>query len=181
MNNFNNSTVRLVSIKLFKQMFFRKIGILLFTFTLLVPKANGQDKVLKGDDREHMIRDVLATWPKQFHAIEINSMKRLDDNLVQMNYISEGSEWEAILQTTGVDPILVETANVLPPERWPEIIVDAWKNQAEKDRYITRVLRVSTPYGEQGFRVESLPATLLDGKLKRHYFDPFGMPKHPFF
>lgn len=159
----------------------RFLGILFFTFALLVSVANGQSELLEGDEREHMIRDVLAQWPNQFQAIEITSVQRLDEHLVRMNYQSEGSEREAVLQTTGTNPILVETAIVLPPERWPAHIVDSWNTQADNDRTISRILRVSTPYGKQGFRVESLLATSVDRHPKSQYFDPFGMTEQPFF
>ncbi|MCF8238348.1 MAG: hypothetical protein K9I85_09360 [Saprospiraceae bacterium] len=153
----------------------------LFCFALFIPVVSGQTTVLVGDEREVMIRDVLAVYPDEFQSIEITTVKRLDDQLVELDYLSEGSEWEVILQTNDVDPVLVETAREISPDRWPDLIVDAWKKQTSDTRKIARIMHVSTPYGKQGYRVDSFPDSLEKGQIKSQYFDLYGQPTKPLY
>lgn len=152
----------------------------LLCFTIFIPVVSGQMKVLIGDEREYMIRDVLASYPDEFKSIEITTVKRLDDHYIQLDYLSEGGQWEVILQTNDPDPVLVETAQEISSDRWPDLIVDAWKKQTSNPRKIARIMNVSTPYGKQGYRVDSFPDSLEKGQIKSQYFDLYGLPIKPF-
>lgn len=162
-------------------MIFRLSVILLFTAILLAPPAVAQETVVVGEERDQMIRDVFATWPNKFKAITISSMTRLDDKLVRIDYLSEGNQWETVIQFNDTDPILVETALVLPSDQWPDFIVAAWKRNAPESDHIARILKVSTPYGKHGYRVESLPDPLKNGSINSLYFDSTGRLEEPFF
>lgn len=162
-------------------MIFRLSAILLFTAILLAPPSIAQETVVAGEERDQMIRDVFATWPNKFKAITISSMTRLDDQLVRVDYLSEGKQWESVIQFSDTDPILVETALVLPSDQWPDFIIEAWKrNTPESDR-IARILQVNTPYGQHGYRVESMSDPLNNGSINSLYFDPTGRLEKPFF
>lgn len=140
---------------------------------LMTSSAYGQMTVLLGDEREQMIRDVMAAYPKEFKSIDILSMKKLDDHYLAMSYTSGGSEWEAILQIDGIDPILVESGKVIPPVKWRELIVEAVRQRGYATSSIERMLQVSNPYGEQGFRVDIHNDEMNEDDVHL-YFDPFG-------
>ncbi len=154
---------------------------LLFFFTTLIPGVYGQTEVLIGDERDYLVREMIAAYPEQFQSIEITAVKRLDDHFIQLNYVSEGRAWEVILQNHDPDPLLVETAHELSPERWPALIVDAWKKRNSDDRIMSRILKISTPYGKQGYRVDSVSGSPEKRQVDRQYFDLYGQPMKPFY
>ncbi|MBK8557992.1 MAG: hypothetical protein IPL65_20610 [Lewinellaceae bacterium] len=162
-------------------MFSRFIIVSLFYSSLFLPVANAQVKVLDGEARVRTERDILAAYPNHFHAVDIISIKRLDRHYLRLNYKSDGKQWEAVLQTDDTDPVLVETAQVLPPEGWPGFIIAACKKSEFASWQIIKVLKVSSPYGDPGYRVDVCPDLDQKAQTRRLYFDPFGQPDKPIF
>ena len=180
LNNFANEYVKYLNINSLQSMFFRII-IIPFCFILLISSSTvGQTATLEGDERAQMIRDVMAAYPQEFRRIDIQSIYRLDEHYAVMTYQSAGTEWEAVLQVDGIDPILVETGQKLSKDEWPDMIVDAFRQGSHARSSIIAIFKVSTPYGEQGYRA-NLQTDESDPVVDRLYFDAFGRPLKPFF
>lgn len=152
-----------------------------FSFVLLIPMAIGQETVLSDEDREIMTRDVMAAYPDQFQTVKINSMTRIDENYLRMAYRSTSGHWEAVLQVDDTNLTLVETGQVIPQTEWPEIIVDAMKEKGYAPYQIEKILKVSSPYGEQGYRADVKSEKQDAAPLIRHYFDRLGQYEKPIF
>ncbi|MEZ5032590.1 MAG: hypothetical protein R2787_14460 [Saprospiraceae bacterium] len=158
-----------------------RIIITFLSFFLLISSSTlGQTVTLEGEERAQMIRDVMAAYPQEFRAIDIQSIYRLDEHYAVMTYQSTGTEWEAVLQADGIDPILVETGQKLSKDEWPDMIVDAIRQGSHARSSIIAMFKVSTPYGKQGYRA-NLQTRESDPVVDPLYFDAFGRPLKPFF
>ena len=152
-----------------------------FSFILFIPHSNGQEVVLSAEEREIMTRDVMAAYPDQFQTVKITTMTRLDEHYLRLEYVNLNSRWEAVLQIDETQPTLVETGQILLREDWPGFIIDALKSKGYNLQQIDKILKVSTPYGEQGYRADVQPEKQDSDTLIRHYFDRQGMFKKPIY
>lgn len=155
--------------------------VLFFSFGLLIPMAIGQETVLSEEEREMMSRDVMAAYPDQFQKVKINAMTRIDEHYLRMAYMTTSGHWEAVLQMDGTKPTLVEIGEVLSREEWPEVIIGALKSKDYTMKQIDKILKVSTPYGEQGYRADVKSEKQDSSPLSRHYFDRQGLFKKPIY
>lgn len=152
-----------------------------FSFILFIPHSNGQEVVLSVEEREIMTRDVMAAYPDQFQTVKITTMTRIDEHYLRLEYVNLNSRWEAVLQIDETQPTLVETGQILLREDWPGFIIDALKSKEYNLQQIDKILKVSTPYGEQGYRADVQPEKQDSDTLIRHYFDRQGMFKKPIY
>jgi hypothetical protein len=149
------------------------------TLTLLICLAllaSGQEysRIEDADELEEQSVILTREYPQIFERSEIKDVLLLDDNHSIVRYLKDKVYHETIINSGRKDMLLLETAQFIPKEELPDIIMKAYEDNTKGSPEIVKQFIVHRPDGEQLYRLDLADPNSDD--VVTLYFDKMGHP-----
>ena len=118
--------------------------------------AFAQEQITNDERLKEESNIYIQTYPQLFETAEIKEIHKIDKDHKIIRYLKQGTYFETIVNANREEMLLLETAQLIPKNELPQIVLDAFKANYGSSFELKRQFTVERPHTQQLFRLDAI-------------------------